>query len=179
MNERRVTHARRLVLVVAAAAVAGGCAHGSVRLASPGAPAPATVARVRATITETVPAERRAVYEELGGNHVIEQALIESLTEAGKYDPHGDVLAEVRVDGFRLRSTANAAFNGWFAGIDKLEGEVDLKRSDTEPVRYVYTLSGTEDVYFKWSASARFRSLARTLADKLVADLSVPGAGDD
>jgi hypothetical protein len=47
------------------------------------------------------------------------------------------------------------------------EGEVVASPASGPPARYTFKLSGSEEMYFKFSAGARFRSLARTLAARV------------
>ena len=48
-----------------------------------------------------------------------------------------------------------------------LDGEVDIQRGEDSTKRYTFKLSSSEEWYFKYSAAARFRSLARELAEKI------------
>lgn len=154
---------------VVAMALASACAHGTLSPSGLGLAGSklGKVAEVSVAIQPSMDADRLAVYDAFGGNDAIAAAITTRLEEGGLYDRAGDVRIAVTVTAFRLRSTANAFWNGFFAGIDKLEGRVDFVEGGAPPATYVFTLSGTEDIYFKYSAGARFRSLARELAEKL------------
>lgn len=167
-------------VAVGTALILGGCAHGTLRPVAPVAPgAPYRVRAITVDLAATAPTDRRVAYEHHSGNQLIASAIVEELTAAGAYDAAGgDADLAVHVEQFRLRSTGNAVWNGFFAGIDKLEGNVDLRRDGAAPDRYAFVLSGTEDAYFKFSAEARFRSLARTLGEKIAHAIASPGAAD-
>ena len=147
----------------------GGCAHG-VLSPSGGAPAVRTsgnVASVTVSVDPSLDAERRAVYEQFRGDDLIAREIVAALERNGRYDPAGDTRVEVTVTNFRLRSTGNVVWNGLFAGVDRLEGHIEIRQGATEPALYSFVLSGSEDQYFKFGAGARFRSLARVLAAKV------------
>jgi hypothetical protein len=150
-----------------------GCAHGTLSPSAAVSPdrLPRKVGTVTVTLDPAVPAERRAVYERFDGNRLIAGQIIERLRRDALYDEAGADRVDVRVDVFRLRSPGNAFWNGFFAGIDRLEGEVVLARASAEPATYAFKLSGREDAYLKFSAGARFRSLARALGAKVSAVL--------
>ena len=57
-----------------------------------------------------------------------------------------------------------------------LEGDVEIGRRAAEPARYSFVLSGSEEMYFKFSAAARFRSLANELATKVSGALGPPSS---
>ena len=146
-----------------------GCAHGTISPAMHGAvsPPPRSVAIVTVTLDPAVGADRRTTYDDLGANDAIAREIVSRLGDQGHYDPAGTTRLEVTVTNFRLRSTGNAFVNGFFAGVDILEGEVRVVPASGEPARYVFKLSGSEEMYFKFGAGARFRSLTRTLASRV------------
>jgi hypothetical protein len=147
----------------------GGCAHG-VLSPSGGAPAVRTsgkVASVTVSVDPSLVAERRAVYDQFQGDDLIAREIVAALERNGRYDPAGDTRVDVTVTDFRLRSAGNVVWNGLFAGVDRLEGHIEIQQEPTEPALYSFVLSGSEDVYLKFAAGARFRSLARVLAAKV------------
>jgi hypothetical protein len=73
----------------------------------------------------------------------------------------------VRITEFRLRPAGSAFWAGFMAGVDMLDGEVDIQRGEDSTKRYTFKLSSLEEWYFKYGAAARFRSLARELAEKI------------
>ena len=154
-----------------AACLMAGCAHGTLSPVDMTRPARLTgnVAAVKVVLDEEVPADRRHVYEEMAASDVISRALVDALSERHVYDPAGDTAIEVHVSGFRLRSTTNAFFNGTLAGVDMLNGAVSMHQGAVEPVQFHFRVSGEEDWYFKYSAGARFRSMARVLAREVAA----------
>lgn len=123
------------------------------------------------TAAPSVDGERRAVFDEIGASDVINRVIVATLEQDGRYDPAGDVRIDVKITVFRLRSTGNVFWNGFFAGVDKLEGMVDVTRGAEPPTQYSFKLSGSEELYFKFGRAARFRSLAGELAEKLSAAL--------
>jgi hypothetical protein len=145
-----------------------GCAHGTISPVDPRLAAPSgKVAAVAVSLDPGVSDDRRAVYARLHGDDLIAQEIVQRLGRDGLYDAAGAMRVDVRVSVFRLRSTANAFWNGWLAGIDLLEGRVDVSRASAEPARYTFKLSASEEAYFKYSAAARFKSLARVLATRV------------
>jgi len=155
-----------------------GCAHGTVRAVSP-TPADLVagpIGAVAITLSPDLPESRRTAYAKHQGDAVIQQAIKDAFAERGQWDPTSSQTIHVTVTVFRLRSTANAAINGFFAGIDLLEGQAELRHGDTPVMVYEFKTSGAEDQYFKYSAGARFRSLARALGGELAeAVLPAPG----
>jgi hypothetical protein len=156
------------VLVVLVALGAAACAHGTITAASPGGLSPLSGKVADVTVTsQGIDQERKPVYDKLEGDRTIEQAITSRLVKDGRYDESGETRVSVRIKEFRLRSTGNAFVNGFLAGVDKLEGEVHVRQGEGSDERYVFKLSGSEEWYFKYSASARFRSLANELAEKV------------
>ncbi len=154
---------RSLAILVALVIV--GCAHG--RLEPPSARIPAPVGRVAVAPVPGLAAERIDRYRELDGDGMIREAIERELSDAGAWQPGGDVVVAVTVSNFRLRSAGNAFWNGFLAGSDLLDGQIDIQRGDAPPERIVFKLSGNEDLYLKFSATARLRSLSRTLAREI------------
>lgn len=155
-----------------------GCAHGTVRAISPtptdGVLGP--IGSVGVTLGPDLPESRRAAYAKHQGEDVIRTAISEAFTARGGWDPASGQALQVTVKILRLRSTTNAFLAGTFAGIDMLEGEAELRRGDGVTALYAFKLSGAEDQYFKFSAGARFRSLARCLGREL-AGFILPAPG--
>ena len=146
-----------------------GCAHGTVQVAPPipdELPS-GRIGDVKVSLAPTLPESRRAAFLEHDGEALVRQAIVEAFTQRAHWDPSSPEVLHVTVTVFRLRSTANAFVNGYFAGIDMLEGEAEVTNGDAPPTHYTFKLSGAEDQYFKWSSSARFRSLARCLGTSL------------
>jgi len=155
-------------LILSIVIALSGCAHGTI---TPSSPSESHVAgRIRAVTvtasTEIVP-ERLAVYRRMDGDELVAAQVVGQLNDLEVTDRSGDLEVEVTIEAFRLRSTGNAVWNGVLAGIDKLEGSVLVKQDDAEPVSYDFKLSGWEDGYFKYSSTARFKSLARELGRKI------------
>src|SRR5207249_1121366 len=98
---------------------------------------------------------------------LIRGAIEHELTDAGAWQPGGEVAVAVTVTNFRLRSAGNAFWNGFFAGSDLLDGQIDIRRGSAPPQRIAFKFSGNEDEYLKFSARARFRSLASALAREI------------
>jgi hypothetical protein len=152
-----------------------GCAHGTVRTVSP-APADLVagpIGGVTIALSPDLPESRRTAYTKHQGDAVIQQAIRDAFETRGQWDPASTQTIHLTVTVFRLRSTANAAINGFFAGIDLLEGRAELRHADTTVMVYEFKTSGAEDQYFKYSSGARFRSLARSLGSEL-ADAVAP-----
>ena len=110
---------------------------------------------------------------------MIEEAIVSRLGEDGHFDESGDLQINVRITGFRLRSAANAFWWGAWAGVDKLESDVDIQQGEDRVNHYGFELSGSEEWYFKYGATARFRSLARELAEKISTLFESEGVGGD
>lgn len=149
------------------------CAHGTLTQINPGVQPSRTgrIAAVSVTAAPSVDGDRRAVFDETAASDVISRAIVAGLEQDARYDLAGDTRIDVKITVFRLRSTGNAFWNGFLAGVDKLEGTVDVTRGDESPIQYSFKLSGSEELYFKFSRAARFRSLAGELAEKLLAAL--------
>lgn len=146
-----------------------GCAHGTVQLVPP-LPDEAVsgpIGEVSVTLVPSLPESRREAFVKHDGEALVRQAIVDAFAARAHWDPTAAQTLHVTVSVFRLRSTANAFINGFFAGIDMLEGEVEVRRGEAPPVRYTFKLSGAEDQYFKYSANARLRSLAQCLATEL------------
>ncbi len=144
------------------------CAHGQITNMRLGDTAALSGKVSVVTVTsEGVVAERRSVYERLDADRRIEEAIVSRLVEDDHFDESGDLRVSVRVTGFRLRSAGNAFWAGYMAGVDKLEGEFDIQQGEGHTNHYAFQLSGAEEWYFKYSATARFRSLSRELAEKI------------
>jgi|SRR5688572_10731085 hypothetical protein len=168
---------RSLMRMAAASVLACllGCAHGSVQ-ALPPIPDEALagpIGDVKITLSEALPESRRQAFLAHDGEALVRQAVVDAFARRSHWDPVSPQVLHLTVTVFRLRSTANAFINGWFAGIDMLEGEAEVTRGDAPPLRYTFKLSGSEDSYFKYSSGARFRSLARCLGAEL-AEYVVP-----
>ena len=136
--------------------------------------ASAPVGTVKVALAPTLPASRRTAFAEHGGEAVVRQAIVDVFTERSHWDPSSSQVLQVTVTKFRLRSTTNAFINGYFAGIDMLEGEAELTMGSAAPGRYTFKLSGAEEQAFRYSSSARLRSLAHLLAMEL-ANYIIPG----
>jgi hypothetical protein len=132
------------------------------------------VGRIEVARGPDLPADRVERYEKLEGDRLIREAIEAELTKAGAWQPGGDVAIAVTVKTFRLRSGANAFWNGFFAGSDLLEGQIEMRRADAAPERITFKFSGNEDEYLKLSARARFRSLARALGREIRDHLAAP-----
>lgn len=107
------------------------------------------------------------MYRALEGGDTIAGAIVDALRGQGDYDSSGDTEIDVQITVFRFRSTANTVWNGLFAGIDRLEGDVAVQSPTAARADYHFTLSGEEDLYFKYSSRARLRSLAHVLGMKV------------
>ena len=114
-----------------------------------------------------LPADRIERYRELDGDRIIREAVVSELTSAGLWQPSADVGVAVTVTNFRLRSAANAFWNGFLAGSDLLDGRIDILRGSAPAEQIAFKFSGNEDEYFKFSAAARLRSLAGALARQI------------
>jgi hypothetical protein len=144
------------------------CAHGEIVTLRPGETAALSGKVSSVTVTSAgVPLERLVVYEDIDANRTIEETIVSRLVEDDHFDESGDLKISVRINGFRLRSTGNAFWAGAMAGIDKLEGEVDIQQGEGHTNYYDFKSSGSEEWYFKYGSGARFRSLARVLAEKI------------
>ena len=141
------------------------CAHG--RIIPETARIPTPVGRVDVQPAPELPGDRIARWRELDADRVIREAIESELASAGAWQPGAGVEVVVTVTIFRLRSSWNAAINGLFAGIDMLEGSIEIRRPDAEPERLTFKFSGAEDEYLKFSSGARFRSLVRALAREI------------
>ena len=158
------------LLVLLGALTMTACAHGEIVNLRPGDTAALSGKVSGVTVTSAgVPLERLSVYVDIDGNRTIEEAIVSRLVEDGHFDESGAVQISVRITGFRLRSAGNAFWAGAMAGVDKLEGEVDIQQGDGHTNYYEIKSSGAEEWYFKYSATARFRSLTRVLAEKITA----------
>jgi len=154
---------RRIALILLAALI--GCAHGHLEPGTARIPGP--VGRLEVAAAPDLAADRIQRYREFDGDAVIRAAIERELASAGQWQPSGPVAVSVTVTNFRLRSTGNAFWNGFFAGSDLLDGRLEILREGDAPEQIGFRLSGNEDEYFKFSAVARFRSLARALAREL------------
>jgi hypothetical protein len=144
------------------------CAHGEIVNMRPGETAALSGKVSSVTVTSAgVPLERLVVYEDIDANRTIEETIVSRLVKDDHFDESGDLRVSVRITGFRLRSTGNAFWAGAMAGIDKLEGNVDIQQGEGHTNHYDFKSSGAEEWYFKYSSAARFRSLARVLAEKI------------
>jgi len=141
------------------------CAHGHLDPATARIPGP--VGRIEVAAAPDLPSDRIARYRELDGDRVIRETIESELTSGGLWQANGAVGVVVTVRNFRLRSTANAFWNGFFAGSDLLDGTIQIRRGDAEPEQIAFKFSGNEDEYFKFSSAARFRSLASALAREI------------
>src|SRR4029434_10168830 len=101
------------------------------------------------------------------GEAVVRQAIVDAFTKRSHWDPPSSQTLQITITKFRLRSTTNAFINGYFAGIDMLEGEAELTLGSAAPGRYTFKASGAEEGLFTYSSSARLRSLAGVLAAEL------------
>jgi hypothetical protein len=142
-----------------------GCAHGRLEPGTTRIPNP--VGTVEVATVPDLPADRIARYRELDGDGLIRGAIERELTAAGAWQPGVDAAIAVTVTNFRLRSAGNAFWNGFFAGSDLLDGQIEIRRGSAPPERIAFKFSGNEDEYFKFSAGARFRSLADALAREI------------
>jgi hypothetical protein len=154
--------------VVLAALALTACAHGRITAISPGDTAALSGRVSSVTVTsDSVLSDRRRVYDELDADRAIEKAIISRLVEDGHFDESGDTRVSVRITEFRLRSAGSAFWAGFMAGVDMLDGEVDIQQGEDSNNRYTFKLSSSEEWYFKYGAAARFRSLANELAEKI------------
>src|SRR5256885_1010587 len=120
-----------------------GCAHGHL---DPGtARIEGPVGHVEVVTVPDLPADRIERYRELD---------VSELTSAGVWQPTADVGVAVTVTNFRLRSAANAFWNGFLAGSDLLDGRIDILRGSAPAEQIAFKFSGNEDEYFKFSAAA-------------------------
>ena len=165
------------LLVVFGALVLTACAHGRITATSPG-DAGALSGRVSdVTVnSDAVIAERKGVYDGLDADRTIKEAIVSELVEDGHFDESGDTRVSVRITEFRLRSTGSAFMWGFFAGVDMLDGEVEIQQGEDSNKRFTFKLSGSEEWYFKFSAAARFRSLASELAEKIATLFEEPSS---
>jgi hypothetical protein len=165
-----VRNARPLApLFVALAALAlTACAHGRITAISPEDSAALSGRVSGVTVTsDGVLFERRRVYDRLDADRAIEEAIVSKLVEDGHFDESGDTRVSVRITEFKLRSAGTAFWVGFMAGVDMLDGEVDIQQGEDSNKRYTFKLSSSEEWYFKYGAGARFRSLANELAEKI------------
>jgi hypothetical protein len=154
-----------------------GCAHGHLTVpVSQMGPAKPPIGAVRVTASEALPPDRLERYRHFGGDELIARVVRERLVAEGIWQDGAPNEVVVRVEQFRLRSAGTAFWVGVFAGIDMLEGTLTIGPggTDGEPIGFKY--SGAEDEYMKFSAAARFRSMAGALADDVVAYLTPPAA---
>src|SRR5215813_10198475 len=141
-----------------------GCAHGHLDPATARIPGP--VGRLEVVTVPDLEEDRIARYRELDAGGVIRDAIEDELRNGGLWQSSADVAVTVTVTNFRLRSTGNAFWNGFFAGSDLLDGRINV-RAAGDPEQITFKFSGNEDEYFKFSAAARLRSLARELASEV------------
>lgn len=141
-----------------------GCAHGHLDPATARIPGP--VGRLDVVAAPDLDEDRIARYRELDAGGVIRDAIEGELKNGGLWQPSADVAVTVTVTNFRLRSTGNAFWNGFFAGSDLLDGVIAI-RAAGDPEQITFKFSGNEDEYFKFSAAARLRSLADELASEV------------
>ena len=142
-----------------------GCAHGHLDPATARIPGP--VGRLEVVAASDLADDRIARYRELDAGGLIRDAIEHQLRAGGLWQPSADVAVTVTVTNFRLRSTGNAFWNGFFAGSDLLDGLIEISRAGSDPEQITFKFSGNEDEYFKFSAAARLRSLAHELASEI------------
>ena len=151
--------------------------HGTVQVLSPGSMelASAPVGDVKVVLAPTVPESRRRVFLEHNGEAVIRQAITDVFMQRAYWDPSSPQVLHLTVTKLKLRSTANARFNGIFSAIDILDGEAELTMGSAAPGRYTFKVSGTND--YGSSSSTRLRDLARRLSMELAQYIVPAGKG--
>lgn len=113
--------------------------------------------------------ERFLVY---GGQGRVREAIVNELRQDGRLDPRSPATLHVTVNGFRLRSTATAFWFGLESGRDSLAAQVDMKVGGRSVREYVASSSSLRGTAIFAGAGGRFNNLARSMARKLVAELS-------
>src|SRR5678815_2090985 len=124
-----MTSWRRFATPLLAAWLLGcGAPHGTMQVLSPGSMelASAAVGSVTVALAPTLPESRRTAFVEHEGEAVVRQAIVDAFTKRSHWDPSSSQKLQITITKFRLRSTTNAFINGYFAGIDMLEGEAEL-----------------------------------------------------
>jgi hypothetical protein len=168
------------LLVMLGALAMTACVHGELYTTRPGDTLALTGKVSGVTVTSGgVPLERMGVYEEIGANHLIGEAIISRLVEDGHFDESGDLRIIARITGFRLRSTANVILWGDWTGVDELAGEVDIQLGEDHTNYYGFELSAKQEDVFKATAKSRLRSLGGALAEKISALFGAPSEGED
>ena len=161
----------RFVIVILALCL--GCAHGQLTPSgTPLEPMTPPIGVVRVVAADTLPADRMTRYRDFDGDVLIADAIRTELVEEGLWEEGADTEIDVTVEIFRLRSTGTTFWVGFYAGIDKLEGTFMIFRDGSDPEVVTFKYSGAEDQYLKFSAGARFRSLADALAHDIASHLS-------
>jgi hypothetical protein len=116
-------------------------------------------------------ADRLERYVNLDGDDLIAEIMRTRLVDECLWQDGAANEVAVTVENFRLRSTGTTLWVGIYAGVDMLEGTLTIGPAGEEHDPIVFKYSGAEDQYLKFSAGARFRSMAGALADDVVAYL--------
>jgi hypothetical protein len=117
-----------------------------------------------------LPAERRAVFDQMSGNTRLDAALRDQMLKQGRR-PAPPAQLDVVVTAFRLRSTATSVWFGAMAGGDSLDVDVIVKSNGQEVKRIKTGAGQIRGGLIAPSAEGRFERLASATAERVVEQL--------
>lgn len=127
-----------------------------------------SVSQVVVTLDPSMPADRAERYAQESGEHWIQKAITDALSAAGRLDPDSDVVLEVNVIGFRLRSTAANVWVGTMAGSDSVDLEVTAREGDDDLKSFTVHRSSIKGGLMMPAAGTRLRKICAVLAADIV-----------
>ncbi len=155
------------LLAISACSSKQSSAAGNEALAAVAGPHVATVSAVVVSVDPNLDRGRAARYEQENGSTILKKQIEDALSTAGRLDPGGAVL-DVKVTGFRLRSTAASVWLGSMAGNDSVEILVTARQGEDAVKSFPLHRSSIMGGLVMPAADVRLRRICAALAEDIV-----------